>query len=525
MLEQLQFAGGLLAVDDPAAGQISLPPTATIALAVAMVTLLGVLTALSIVASKKVETEEDYLVAGRKLSLLMCWGTMLATWFGAEAMTASSENARREGMLGVVLDPLACAATFIFAGWFFAKPLWRMKLVTTSDFFRRTYGTTAEILSSWIQIPSYFGWIALQYQALADVLEVYFRIPHRWGVAIAWGVTLVYTMIGGIWSVTFTECLQIVIALSGLLLLAFAAFSQCGGGSLLAGVERLITDSDPAALTLIPPPVTAAILAYFGAWATGIFGNVAGQDLQQRIFSARDARTAVWACHLTGISYFCFGMIPVSLGLISRIILPDAPETGILAIMVNQFLSPTFAVFFILAFTSMVVSTSTSAILAPATILSHSLLGRVAAFRGQGLLLDRISVFLISLGGIALTFLEQTKMQLLDLAIALTLVALFVPLWMGLYGRPKSEWSAMLAMLLGLGAFLLRWFPENLLGLRFEDREAPAIMANLFIVPPAWYGLGFSGLGYLLGQAVFRQNSPINGQTLHDAWGKSTVSG
>ena len=55
------------------------------------------LTVLSVIAGKKVETQEDYLVAGRKLSLFLCWGTMIATWFGAEAMTAASENARREG--------------------------------------------------------------------------------------------------------------------------------------------------------------------------------------------------------------------------------------------------------------------------------------------------------------------------------------------------------------------------------------------------------------------------------------------
>lgn len=547
---------GLLAAEDVAGSHVSLPASATIALGVALAIYLTALTVLSVIAGRKVETQEDYLVAGRKLSLFLCWGTMIATWFGAEAMTAASENARKDGLLGVVLDPLACAATFIFAGWFFAAPLWRMKLVTTSDFFRRTYGTSSEILSGWLQIPSYFGWIALQYQALADVQHVYFGIPHHWGIAIAWGVTLLYTMLGGMWSVTLTECVQIVIALTGLVVLGYSAFAELGAGSAPAGLNRLIVESDPGFLTLIPPATATALLAYFGAWTTGMLGNIPGQDLQQRIFSARDEKTAVRACLLTGVTYFGFGMIPVSLGLISRIMLPDAPETGILQLMVNRCLTPAFAVAFIVAFTSMVVSTATSAILAPATILSHSLLSRLAVFRNRGLLVDRASVLLISLGGLALTQLNQSKMELLDLSISITLVAFFVPLWRGLYGRPRSEWSAVLSMTLGIGFFMIRWLPEYVLfpmpeeiKVEYQDyiayervggfvlpRESPLNVAALpplsgmarivqaiLIVSANWWGFAASLVGYLLGQFFFAKHAPINGQTMKDAWNERKI--
>jgi Na+/proline symporter len=318
-----------------------------------------------------------------------------------------------------------------------------------------------------------------------------------------------------------------------------------------------VIESDSGFLTLIPPATAGALLAYFGAWTTGILGNIPGQDLQQRIFSARDEKTAVRACLLTGVTYFGFGMIPVSLGLISRILLPDAPETGVLPLMVNRCLTPAFAVAFIVSFTSMVVSTATSAILAPATILSHSLLGRLAAFRHRGLLVDRASVLIISLGGLALTQLKQTKMQLLDLSISITLVAFFIPLWRGLYGRPRSEWSAILAMTLGIGFFVIRWLPENVLfpmpdGIQnfdYQDyvayeridgfllpREAPLdVMAlpslsaparglqTLLIVSAEWWGFAASLCGYLLGQFLFARQAPINGQTLKDAWGEKRV--
>uniref|UniRef100_A0A7C2K2T8 Sodium:solute symporter n=1 Tax=Schlesneria paludicola TaxID=360056 RepID=A0A7C2K2T8_9PLAN len=524
----------LLAAEAPEFTQLQMTPGTQWLLGGALAVYLVVLTVLSVVATKKVSTEEDYLVAGRNLPLFLCWGTLIATWFGAASMTAASESAREEGLLGVILDPFACAVTLVYAGLMFAGPMWRMKLLTTSDFFRRTYGSTAELVGACIQVPAYFGWIALQYKAIGGMLAVYFGVPVEWGIVIACGVTLAYTMIGGMWSVTLTDTLQISFAFLGLLILAYTAYSQFGGGSAFAGVDRLLTETDPQYLTLIPPAAAAAILASTGAWATGIFGNIPGQDLQQRIFSARDAKTASRACILAGILYFCFGMIPVSLGLISQHVAAEA-DGDILQIMAGKYLTPALAVIFVVSFTSVVVSTATSAVLAPATILSHNLLGRFSYFRGRGLVLDRLCVFLISMGGLSLAFSGQSKMELLDLALSMQLVALYIPLHMGLYGRPRSQWCALIPMILGISCFMARWLPENVFLVQPDNFQGEygdyiasliaslawkGILRDLFMMPDSLYGLGASLIGYLLAQAIFSRQEPINDQTLKDAWGE-----
>ncbi len=522
---------GLLAAEAIKVAKLDLPRSATIALAIALGVYLVVLTGLSIFASRKVETEEDYLVAGRNLPLFLCWGTLIATWFGAASMTAASEAAREDGLIGVILDPFACAATLVFAGLFYAAPMWRMKLLTTGDFFRRTYGTKAELIGAFIQIPSYFGWIALQYKALGDMQELYFGIPAGWGIVIACGVTLAYTMIGGMWSVTLTDTAQIVFAFFGLLMLAFSAYSSFGGGSAFIGIDRLIAQTEPSHLTLLPEATALAILGYCGTWATGLFGNIPGQDLQQRIFSARDSKTASRACILAGVLYLAFGSIPVSLGLISRLIEPDA-EGGILQLMAAKYLTPTMAVIFVVSFTSIVVSTATSAVLAPATILGHNVLSRIAIFKNRGLVLDRFCVFLISMGGLALAFSGQSKMALLDLALSMQLVALFIPLTMGLYGRPRSSWAAILAMGFGITCFMARWLPEQIFLVQPDsfEGEYPDYVAQLFpasagllrdmlTIPADLYGFGASLVGYFVGQAIGYRSQPINDQTLKDAWG------
>jgi len=69
----------------------------------------------------------------------------------------------RSGVSSIVTGILFIAALFV------AGPMWRMKLLTVPDFFRRQFGSAAELISSLILVPSYFGWIAAQFTALAKI--------------------------------------------------------------------------------------------------------------------------------------------------------------------------------------------------------------------------------------------------------------------------------------------------------------------------------------------------------------------
>ena len=178
---------------------LNLSPGAVRLLGGALIGYVVFLLAISIYASRRVENEADYLVAGRRLPLFLAWGTLIATWFGAATMFAAAGAARDEGLLGVVLDPLACAGTLVLSGIFFARPLWRMELFTMADFYRRQYGPSAEIVGACIQVPAYFSWVALQYTALARILELYFEIPFAAGIVLVAAITLVYTLVGGMW--------------------------------------------------------------------------------------------------------------------------------------------------------------------------------------------------------------------------------------------------------------------------------------------------------------------------------------
>ena len=203
----------------PATDAIALRPL----LATTIVVYVLAMYALGLWARGRIHDAEDFLVAGRRLPLSLAWATLLATWFGAGTLLTATDEVRKHGFQRAALDPLGAGFCLILAGLFFAAPLWRMGLLTLSDFYRRRFGKRAELISACIMVPSYFGWVAAQFVALANMLELFFDTPLELGILLVAVVATGYTLLGGMWSVTLTDAVQISLVLAGLVVLALLA--------------------------------------------------------------------------------------------------------------------------------------------------------------------------------------------------------------------------------------------------------------------------------------------------------------
>jgi solute:Na+ symporter, SSS family len=410
--------------------------------------------ALAFYAQRRIVNVEDFLVAGRRLPLSLAWMTLLGTWFGAGTMLVVADEVRVEGVRAAGLDPLGAGVCLLLAGILIAGPMWRERLLTVPDLFRRRFGPRAEILSSLIMIPGYFGWIAAQFMAMAGMLHLFFGIDPWIGTALVAILGTGYTLMGGMWSVTMTDAVQILLVLVGLVILAVTVLLHLGDGQMAAGMGRLAWETAPEHRAVIPLEDAAAFWQWVALFAAGALGNLTGQDLMQRVFASKSEQVARRACYIAGFAYLVFGAIPVGLGLAAGLLFDDE-QVKILPALASIFLRPALAVVFILALVSAVLSTIDSAILAPASVLSQNLLARWS--RISPVKLNRLAVLLVAACSLAMAYAGENAYALLEGAYEIGLAGLFVPMMFGLFTRPRSGRPAVTSMIVGGGLWLAHY--------------------------------------------------------------------
>ena len=128
--------------------------------------------AIGLYAARRVKNTTDFAIAGRHLPLYMIVTTTFATWFGSETVLGIPAKFIEGGLNGVVEDPFGAGTCLILVGLFFAGKLYRMTLLTISDYYRERYGRGVEVACSLIIMLSYLGWVSAQVTALGLVFNV-----------------------------------------------------------------------------------------------------------------------------------------------------------------------------------------------------------------------------------------------------------------------------------------------------------------------------------------------------------------
>ena len=399
-------------------------------------------------ASRRVRSSKDFVNAGGKLPLMIATTGLFATWFGSETILGASSEFVESGLIGVIEDPFGAALCLILVGLFFARPLYQLQILTFNDFFRLRFGKAAELISALFIVPSYFGWIAAQLVAMAIVLQVIAGIPFVGGVVLCTVVVVGYTYIGGMWAVSITDFVQTIMIIVGLLALGWNMYGQLGSPSAL--VEHLPSDF----FQFFPDLSFDGIVHYIAAWITIGLGSIPQQDIFQRVTAAKNVRTAVYASYLGGFLYLTIGMIPLFIGLCSKALYPDLHfEDSQLVIpkMVLNYGGFPLQVLFFGALLSAILSTTSGAILAPATVVGENLIKPYYPDITDTQLLQvmRYSVIGVAIFSAVLACLNANIYELVGSSSALSLVSLFFPLALGLYWRQSSAFGALLSMLVG----------------------------------------------------------------------------
>lgn len=423
---------------------------------------LAISIAIGLYAATKVHNAKDYITAGRNLPMPIVLAMVFATWFGAETVLGISATFLEEGFRGLISDPLGASLCLVLFGLVFARPLYRMNLITLGDYFRVRYNRQTELILSICIIVSYLGWVSAQITALGLVFNVLSNhlISVNDGMLIGAGVVLVYTLFGGMWSVALTTFVQMIVIIIGLLLVASNAADQAGG---VASV--IAKASAEGKFEFLPSLDPVDMLGWIAALITMALGSIPQQDVFQRVNSSKNERVAIWGTTLGGVSYFFFAAVPLFLAYTATIIDPELVKKYmtedsqlILPMLILNHMPFVMQVVFFGALLSVIMSTASGTLLAPSVTFTENVLKGFAPRMTdrQFLWATRLTVLvfttIVTYYAIAT---DASIHHMVENAYRITLAGAFVPLTAGLFWKRASNLGAGLAITLGLTTWII----------------------------------------------------------------------
>lgn len=403
--------------------------------------------------SRRVKTESDYLLAGRKLGYSLAIFSIFGTWFGAETCIGTAGVAYDEGLAGVTADPFGYSLCLILMGLLLAVPFWKRGITTIADLVRQRFSIRAERLAALIIAPASIIWAGAQIRAFGQVLSSVSDLTLTAAILVATTVVIVYTVSGGLLADAMTDFLQGGVLIIGLIVLAIVIVADVGGvSSLLAVIEPTQLDwvsretwqSDWAALGIIE------------SWAVPICGSLVAQELVSRVVASRSPQVAKRSSLVAGGMYLFVGLIPLTLGLAGPALVPGLEHSEqILPRLAGEHLPTILYIVFAGALVSAILSTVDSALLAATALISHNVIipFRPRMSEASKVRIERWGVAVFGVCALLLALGSEGIYSLVEEASAFGSSGVLVVILFALFTKWGREGSAIATLVTGIASY------------------------------------------------------------------------
>lgn len=447
---------------------------------------LGLIILVGKIASRQVSSSDDYVVANRSAPLFLIVGTIFATFWGGGTVLGGTGAAYEEGIFGVVEDPFAAGLALLILGVFFVSTLRRLNLRSMGELYGFRYGKVAGYLSSTLMIPTFLIWTAVQLLAIGKIINVIFDVNFLFGYLIAMGIIILFTYMGGLIAVAWTDAFQMIIIFIGLFMMISIGFKATGG------IENIISTTPENFWNILPRENTFhSWLSYFAMWAGMSLGNLPSPDIAQRAFMARDEKTAKRGMIIAGLMYMTIGFVPVlialiginlvSQGIIDGTQLLKDPEL-LITLMAKNLFGPIGLGIFISSLTATILSSASTSLFATAVLVSNDIykpLMEKLNFKLTDkhlLIASKFSVILVGIISAIIGLMSTKIYDLMIFAFTLQFGVLFFPFVFALKSKFATPFGVISGMLGGLFV--------NVYGVVSQQSIIPEPWEFFTLVPP-----------------------------------------
>jgi sodium/proline symporter len=429
-------------------------------------------------ASTKIHNTADYIVAGRSLGFWVFTILMVASVCSGMTLVGVSGFGYNSGWPGIweqIFVPLAAAFCIIVFGVKLHYVGRKMGYLTVEDYLAQRFESPRGLrgLSALAGIIVSLIYLVGQYTAISIVLIWLFNIPHWQALIIAGIIITVYTVIGGLYAVSWTTLIQGLILIGGVIIMAPLVIWKAGG---LTHINEVLAGIDPNLVQPWFPSPAYASYAYctpeflFSFGILLVVGLACAPHVINNVLAAKKDEYFRWSPLIAFVIYLIVMFLVKFSGFAVRalveegkLVLPNTVNAQDFAFMYGvEFAAPNVLVWalFAVIVLAAVMSTTDRLMLTIGTMFSWDIyknLIKKEASDKEVLLVSKICVIIAAAVSLILAINPPEMLAwLIWMGIGVMLSTFAIPLLAGLYWRRATGKGAIASMATGLvaaGAF------------------------------------------------------------------------
>ncbi len=406
----------------------------------------------------------DLMVAGRNLPLWIATLTMTATWVDGGFLLSTVQGAYSDSLAVGIQGGMFFGISLILGGLFFARRMREREYATLIDPFEARYGKRwAAVLF----LPAMLGeviWGGALLVAIGATFEVILNLEKTHAILLSALVVTSYTMVGGLWSVAYTDLVQFSFVPLGLLVALPFALAHAGG------LEHSVAQyqARPGAAVIVPAPDGSspgwAAPKAVGWWDTSVMlmlGGIPWNCYFQRVLACQTPAKARWHSLLSGVLTIAITVPALLLG-VAAAANAWGPEAAsrlegnadlALPLLLRDMTPYLVSVLGLAAIVGAVISSFSASILSAGSMFSWNVYRRLLvpsiSLRRMTVVI-RASIVMLGVGAVALALLGQNVKDLWFFTSDLVFVLLFPQLVMALFDPKANRIGSVVAFAVSL---------------------------------------------------------------------------
>ena len=428
-----------------------------------------------LLAAKKVKSEADYSVGGRKAGSVLVAGTIIGTIVGAAATIGTAQLGFKVG-ISACWFTVGSGIALIVMALFYAKPLRDSGLTTISEFLVINYGKNAGPISSIAATVGIFLSIVASMLTAIHLIAGVFHVNLIEASAIIMIVVLLSVFLGGISGSGMAGLVKVGLIFGTIFIAGIWAYNDLGG---ISGITMIFPETPWLSMVAGGPEKVIYNLLSL------IIGVISTQSYIQALFSASDSKTASIGCIIAAAIVIPIGLPSAIIGMSVQVSNPEINSIDALPVYLLHYMPDWLGGAAIAALILSALWSISGLVLGCGTMISRDIFKAVFRLDNHRVLLwiNRSFVFLITLAAEIVVYYNSDS-YVLDwtyLSMALRGAGIFLPLTFAILFKNKVPANAGLLSMLA-GVFVaLTWqlfFPET------KATLFPSLAFNLLFLLP-----------------------------------------